>query len=60
MLGNIEQIPNKEEVEHFVQQNIEVRKVLSGADMIEIHKLAQKYLKNGDIVSAWKILLAEI
>jgi flavin reductase (DIM6/NTAB) family NADH-FMN oxidoreductase RutF len=60
MLGNIEQIPSTEEINEFVSKNIKVRTVLSSSDTVEIHKLAQSYLQQGDIPSAWKVLLAKI
>ncbi len=60
MLGNIEQIPSEEEIKEFVSKNIKVRTVLSSSDTVEIHKLAQSYLQQGDIPSAWKVLLAKI
>ncbi len=58
MLGNIEKIPSAEEVKNFLDENIEVRSVLSSDDMELIHKKAQDYLENKDIISAWKVLLA--
>jgi flavin reductase (DIM6/NTAB) family NADH-FMN oxidoreductase RutF len=60
MLGNIEAIPTEKEVNEFVSKNIKVRTVLSSSDTNEIHKLAQNYLQNGDMPSAWKVLLAKI
>lgn len=60
MLGNIEEIPAEEEVNQFVSENLKVRAVLSSSDIEEIHKLAQNYLQQGDIASAWKVLLAKI
>jgi len=60
MLGNIEVIPTEDEVNQFVSKNIKVRSILSSSDTNEIHKLAQNYLQNGDIPSAWKVLLAKI
>ena len=58
MLGNIESIPGAEEVEAFLDKNIEVRSVLSSDDSDLIHKKAQQYLADKDIASAWKVLLA--
>ena len=58
MLGNIEKIPSAEEVKNFLDKNIDVRSVLSSDDMELIHKKAQNYLENKDIISAWKVLLA--
>ncbi len=60
MLGNIEAVPTEDEVNEFVSKNIKVRSILSTSDTNEIHKLAQNYLQNGDIPSAWKVLLAKI
>lgn len=60
MLGNMEQIPSEEEINQFVSKNIKVRTVLSSSDTDEIHKLAQSYIQQGDISSAWKVLLAKI
>ena len=58
MLGNIESIPDAESVKIFLDENIEVRSVLSSDDTTLIHKKAQQYLEEKDILSAWKILLA--
>ena len=58
MLGNIESIPDTEEIEAFLVNNIEVRSVLSSDDTELIHKKAQQYLVEKDIASAWKVLLA--
>ena len=58
MLGNIENIPGTEEIEAFLDNNIEVRSVLSSDDTELIHKKAQQYLEEKDIASAWKVLLA--
>ncbi|MEX0997993.1 MAG: flavin reductase family protein [Flavobacteriaceae bacterium] len=60
MLGNMEQIPSESVINEFVSKNIKVRTVLSSSDTVEIHKLAQSYLQQGDIPSAWKVLLAKI
>ncbi len=58
MLGNIEKIPAKEEVKKFVDEHVEVRTVLSAADVDLAHKKAQEYLRNHDVESAWKVLLS--
>jgi len=59
-LGNIERLPKEEEVAAFVSKNMEVRKTISTFEIEKKHKLAQKYLTNGDVLSAWKVLLAKI
>lgn len=58
-LGNIEQIPAKEEVVNFTASHIEIRTILSSGERAQIELKAQEYLKNDDVLSAWKILLAD-
>lgn len=58
MLGNIENIPSDEAVRTFLNENMQVRSVLSSNDLDQIHKKAQEYLAEKDIESAWKVLLA--
>lgn len=59
MLANIEKLPTTEDVTLFILNNQELKSKLSSADTLEIHKLAQSYLQQGDISSAWKLLLAK-
>lgn len=58
MLGNVEQIPSKDDVLDFVSSHHEIRSVLSGGNRELIELKAQEYLKNKDVLSAWKVLLA--
>ena len=58
MLGNIENIPSDKAVRTFLNENMQVRSVLSSNDLDQIHKKAQEYLAEKDIESAWKVLLA--
>ncbi|TMM59595.1 flavin reductase family protein [Maribacter algarum] len=58
MLGNVEQIPTNDEVANFVSSQIEIRTLLSGGERDQIELKAQEYLKNNDVLSAWKVLLA--
>jgi flavin reductase (DIM6/NTAB) family NADH-FMN oxidoreductase RutF len=58
MLGNIEALPNNEEVALFVQQNFEIKSILSADDTEKIFAKAKEYLQQQDAESAWKILLA--
>ena len=58
MLGNIESIPDAGSVKSFLDNNLEVRSVLSSDDTELIHKKAQQYLAEKDVASAWKVLLA--
>lgn len=59
MLGNIEALPTIEEVSIFVNQNFSVKGVLSSDDQEKVFLEAKKYLEKKDVISAWKILLAE-
>lgn len=59
MLGNVESLPSTEEINIFVQQNIQVKGVLSSADEMKVHHKAKEYLTIQDAVSAWKVLLAK-
>lgn len=58
-LGNIEAIPNEEEITIFVKQNFAVKAVLSADDEGKKHQKAKEYLDNNDALSAWKVLLAK-
>lgn len=57
-LGNIEAIPSEEEITIFVKENFTVKGVLSGDDTTKKHELAKEYIDNNDVISAWKVLLA--
>ncbi|MBA3985283.1 MAG: flavin reductase family protein [Flavobacteriales bacterium] len=59
-LGNLEKIPTTTEVAEFVSKNMELRNILSASEVQKTHTLAQKYINSGDILSAWKVLLAKI
>jgi flavin reductase (DIM6/NTAB) family NADH-FMN oxidoreductase RutF len=59
MLGNIDSLPSDEEIIIFVNENFVVKGILSSDDEQKVHLKAKEYLKNQDIKSAWKILLAK-
>ena len=58
MLGNIEALPTSQEVAIFVEQNFAVKGVLSADDDMKTHLKAKEYLNQNDVLSAWKVLLA--
>lgn len=58
-LGNVESLPTEEEIAIFVQNNIQVKAVLSSTDEQKVHQKAKEYLDHSDVLSAWKVLLAE-
>lgn len=58
MLGNVEALPSKQDVETFIEDLGARYPKIKEASHREKHKLAQKYLSYGDVQSAWKILLS--
>ncbi|MCK0188793.1 flavin reductase family protein [Arenibacter sp. F20364] len=60
MLGNIEKLPSQEEVRDYIENNLELRSILSSGDEALLHTRAQELLKTKAVLSAWKVLLADI
>ncbi|MVO10761.1 flavin reductase family protein [Flavobacterium sp. TP390] len=58
ILGNVESIPKEEEITIFVNENFGVKAVLSSDDEIKKHELAKQYIDKNEVLSAWKVLLA--
>ena len=58
MLGNIETLPPKNNVNAFVKEVGERYPNIKSATHREKHKLAHDYLSFGDVENAWKILLS--
>ncbi|RKE98529.1 flavin reductase family protein [Ichthyenterobacterium magnum] len=58
MLGNIEALPNKTEIESFVDDVSERYPNIKNMSHREKHKIARNYLSYGDVNSAWKLLLS--
>jgi flavin reductase (DIM6/NTAB) family NADH-FMN oxidoreductase RutF len=55
ILGNVEKLPTAEEIETFKQTT-----EINISDIAETnHKAAQEYLAKGEVMTAWKILLAK-
>ncbi len=53
MLGNVEKIPNTEDVNKFRAENSE----FITQDSVKKHKFAKSFLEKGEVLSAWKVLL---
>lgn len=53
MLGNIEHFPNQQDVNKFAEDHPQ----FIGVECVKKHTFAQEYLKNNDVISAWKVLL---
>ncbi|MEQ9466347.1 MAG: flavin reductase family protein [Ekhidna sp.] len=61
MLGNVEALPDKKEVKDFSSEP-EVRAILDSFDddeniQLELHKLAADLLNEGEVDTAWKVLM---
>lgn len=58
MLGNVENFPNTEEINTFINASEELKTLVESNNTKAIHKKAQAYLCEGKVDEAWKILLA--
>lgn len=56
-LGNIAKIPNEEELENFVQADVELAFLLQKGNTEKIVLKAREFLNNNDVHSAWIVLL---
>ncbi len=54
ILGNVEALPAKEEVDSFMDQHPELKSITENQDL---HKKAKEFLMNNDVSSAWKVLM---
>ena len=59
MLGNVESLPTKEEINIFVEDSFEIKAVLSSDDEENVHQRAKEFLDNEQVENAWKLLLAK-
>ncbi|MFH6603375.1 flavin reductase family protein [Maribacter algicola] len=59
MLGNIEEMPSEKEVEEFIDDNNDLAKIVASGDRLKIERRAQKFLEEGNVLSAWKLLLSK-
>ena len=53
MLGNVEQLPNQQDVDNFAKDNPN----FVGLETVKKHTFAKAFLENNDVESAWKVLL---
>lgn len=58
-LGNVENLPKKEEIEQFLSKNRDFRMLSEAGDIARIHRRAQELLHEEKPQEAWKLLLAE-
>ncbi|NNL02144.1 MAG: flavin reductase family protein, partial [Eudoraea sp.] len=57
LLGNIENIPDKKEIDEFLDANDQISSIVRSKDSAELLKITREYLDNNKILSAWKVLL---
>lgn len=57
MLGNVENFPNSEEINTFINTSEEYREIIKSQDAEAVHLKAQELLCEGKVLEAWKILL---
>ena len=57
LLGNVDRIPDKNEIEEFIASNDQIRSIVKNKDTTELLKITREYLDNNKILSAWKVLL---
>ncbi|MGB5553984.1 MAG: flavin reductase family protein [Flavobacteriaceae bacterium] len=58
MLGNVERMPSQNEIDEFLAANVEIKLLINGAKVDNIHSKAKEYLQQGQIWEAWMTLLA--
>ncbi|MDB2607013.1 flavin reductase family protein [Zobellia sp.] len=58
-LGNVEEIPDQKAVEAYIASHVEIRSILSGGEREAVELKAQEFLSKNEVLSAWKVLLAE-
>ena len=58
MLGNVENFPNKEEINTFINASEELKNIVNSNNSEAIHTKAKEYLEQGKVAEAWKILLS--
>ena len=57
-LGNVETLPERQVIHEFLKEEDEIRLAVRSKDTDQIHQIAKKYLNENDVLSAWKVLLA--
>lgn len=59
ILGNVEELPTKEEVALFVSSENEIQELLRLGDEVKKFEKAKKYLEENNVTLAWKTILAK-
>jgi flavin reductase (DIM6/NTAB) family NADH-FMN oxidoreductase RutF len=59
-LGNIGMLQEQEEIESFINANPKAEEIIRSGNEAGRFGLAQEYLLNNEVLSAWKVLLAKL
>lgn len=59
-LGNVERLPEVETIEKYLEENIELQKILSENNIEKLHNFALQLLQKGEVDAAWCALLGKI
>lgn len=59
MLGNVENFPNSEEINTFIDTSEELKKIVSSGCTETLHKKVHEFLSKGEVDNAWKLLMAK-
>lgn len=59
MLGNVESLPSLEEIQLFMDSNLELQHILQNHKTVDKFHLAKKYLQENNVPLAWKTILAK-
>ncbi|SDL69434.1 NADH-FMN oxidoreductase RutF, flavin reductase (DIM6/NTAB) family [Kriegella aquimaris] len=57
LLGNVAKIPDAQEIADFLADHPSVMTLKISADIEKIHKKAQEFIQDNEVLSAWKLLL---
>ena len=60
ILGNVEVVPSKDDVEEFLRSIDEFKELVATENKDEIHRKAQQLLQENKVMKAWKLLLADV
>lgn len=57
LLGNVAKIPDAQEIADFLADHPSVMTLKISGDVEKIHKKAQEFIRDNEVLSAWKLLL---
>lgn len=60
ILGNVEQLPTREEVEAFILSDQEMKEIIASSNKQKKYLKAKKYLEENNVPLAWKTILANL